>query len=238
GRGRHQRRSHSRRASHHRRLRQSSRRRRGLSENRQQQSRVTEQGTTRAAVVASTWRKSAALFTYCFSYFLLDQLLLHSAALAWCVMRKRLRHLRDIPRPGCEQCRAFVDLVGNHFVEGISLAVVRLTIVRGLLHAEVSRHALVDELHVIGGAKVARAERLEIEDLLQRTINLFHQRRGFVFVFEGYAEDFAGSGVMNQSSIHFGNLGLVILHEQVRTDAALLFSGKQDERDCALRLPP
>src|SRR5581483_9559246 len=95
--------------------------------------------------------------------------LLHSTALARCVMREWLRHLRYVPGPCRQECCAFVDLVGNHFVEGVGLAVVSFAIVRRLLYAEVPRHAFIDELNVVGRTEVARAQGFKIEDLLQRT---------------------------------------------------------------------
>ena len=81
-------------------------------------------------------------------------------------MRQSLRHLGNIPCPRCQECRTFVDLIGNDLVEGVGLAVMGFTILRRQLQAEVCRHALIQERDVIRRAEVACRQRLKIKDFL------------------------------------------------------------------------
>ena len=59
------------------------------------------------------------------------------------MVRQRLRHFGHVPRPGREQRRSLVDLLGDHLVEGLGLAVVSLAVMRRKLNAEVCGHALL-----------------------------------------------------------------------------------------------
>lgn len=92
-------------------------------------------------------------------------------------MGQRGRHFGDVPGPGCKHGCTFVDLIWNYFVKCVGLAVMGLAVmglaaVGRILDAEVGGHAGAQERHVIGRAEKAGADRLQVEDLAQRLINL------------------------------------------------------------------
>src|SRR6185312_7195217 len=126
------------------------------------------------------------------------------------VVGERLIHLGDVPHPGGDDGRALVHLLGDHFVEGVGLRVVRLAVVGGGLLGEVSGDAGALEGDVVGGAEVLGGDGVEVENLFERLVDGGEFGERLVEVFQRDGLDAAGSGVVHQHGIHLGDFTLVV----------------------------
>src|SRR6185312_14770132 len=150
---------------------------------------------------------------------------------------KRIRHFGHIPCPRSQQRSAFVNFARDYLVECVGLTVMCLAVMGRTLHAEICRNALVKKWLVVRCSEVTCAQRLYVEDILQRPVDFSHQRRSLVEILERDAKNFSRARIEHQQPIHLWYVRRVVLQIELRAVAPLFLAREQNEGKRSLGLP-